>query len=52
MKRDSILKHGGQIARLKNDMTDTAQPFRELSAANYPLIKVEESIRSFETIYQ
>jgi len=36
-----ILKHGGQIARLKDDMTATAEPFRELSPANYPQVGYE-----------
>jgi hypothetical protein len=36
-----LLKHGGQIARLKDDMTGLAEPFRSLAAANYPYVGYE-----------
>jgi xylan 1,4-beta-xylosidase len=36
-----LLKHGNQIARLKTDLTGLAEPFRELSAANYPQVGYE-----------
>lgn len=36
-----LLNHGGEIARLKKDITGLAEPFRHLSAANYPQVGYE-----------
>lgn len=36
-----LLKHGGQIARMKDDLTGLAEPMRPLAAANYPHVGYE-----------
>ena len=36
-----LLKHGGEIARLKDDHSGVAEPFRHLTAANYPSVGYE-----------
>jgi xylan 1,4-beta-xylosidase len=36
-----LLKHGGHIARMKDDMTGLAEPMRPLAAANYPYVGYE-----------
>jgi len=36
-----FLKHGGEIAEMKEDMSGIASPFRQLRAANYPYVGYE-----------
>ena len=36
-----LLKHGGMIAKMKSDLTATAEPFRHLKPANYPYVGYE-----------
>ncbi len=36
-----LLKHGGLIAKMKSDLTATAEPFRHLKPANYPYVGYE-----------
>lgn len=40
-KTPYLLKQGGEIAKLKPDMSGIAEPFRHLAAANYPQVGYE-----------